>query len=241
MKWSVGMPNGRFLKRSPLVAAAAAAAAAAFLTVPVPALALPPAPLAPGDCGQWQFNGPTTLLRETTTETANFTGSGPHVSAPATWTSNNGPTKQGNVVGDIDPNGHITVTFNFNKGGSVLLAGEVGPNGQASGLSEPNNEVPWHSLAPMACAPAAAAAAGPKEGPSLALDPGIGSLTIHITDHSGVASSCQYSSDFVNRSFKLPANGTADLNVVPAVPLFIDHQVDITCDNGAATHTSAFF
>lgn len=236
------MPEGWIIKTSPLFASAAVATATALLTVPVPAQALPAAPLAPGDCAQWGFSGPTTLLRETTTETASFTGTGPHVEAPGTWTSSNGPTKQGNVVGDIDPNGHINVVFNFKNGGSVTLAGEVGPNGQASGLSEPNNEVPWHSLAPMSCAQGAAAAqAGTKEGPSIALDPGIGTLTIHITDHSGVASNCHYNSDFVNRSFKLPANGTTDLKVVPAVPLFIDHQVDITCDNGTESHTSAFF
>jgi hypothetical protein len=219
------MPKGNFSKTSPFFAAAIAIAGAGAFTAATPAQA--------ADCGQWGFSGATTLVRDTT-ESATFTGTGPHVDTDATWTSNNGPHKQAHVVGDIDPNGHITLTVDIKTLGPVTFTGEVGPNGQASGLSEPNNEVAWHSLAPMSCA-------GPKEGPSLALDPGIGSLTIHVTDHSGVGSTCQYSSDFVNRSFKLPANGTADLKVVPAVPLFIDHQVDITCDNGTATHTSAFF
>ena len=236
------MPKSWIVKTSPLYACAAVATATALLTVPVPAQALPPAPLAPGDCAQWGFSGPTSLLRETTTETASFTGTGPHVEAPGTWTSSNGPTKQGNVVGDIDPNGHINVVFNFNNGGSVTLAGEVGPNGQASGLSEPNNSVPWHSLAPMSCVQnGAAAQAASKEGPTITFDPILGGLVAHITDRSGVTSQCEYRSDFYTRTFRLERNATFDLKIVPAIPEFRDRPIDITCDNGTETHTSTFF
>jgi len=220
------MPEGNFSKTSQLFAVAVAVAGAGVVATAAPAQA--------ADCGQWGFAGSNTLLRESTNESITFSGNGAHINAPGTWTVSNGPTKQATVVGDIDPGGHMTVNVNIKGLGTVNYVGDVGPNGQASGSSDPNGEVPWHSLAPMACA-------GPKEGPSISLDPGIGTLTINITDHAGEATTCQYSSDFVNRSFDLPKNGTASLKVVPAVPLFIDHQVDIVCKNGAETHQSVFF
>ena len=221
------MPNGRFSKTSPLLATALMFAGAGLVTTAAPAQA--------ADCQQWGFPGPVTIRRDTG-ETVNFTANGPNAGAPAKWDHNQGSVEQGNISGGIGPDGHISLTFFQNDGTSVPLEGQVDANGKASGMSPPDNSVPWHTLAPLTCVTQA-----PKEGPSLALDPGVGTLTIHITDHSGVASNCQYNSDFVNRSFRLPANGTTALNVVPAVPLFVDHQVDITCDNGAETHTSAFF
>jgi hypothetical protein len=221
------MSKGTFLKTSPLFAAALAITGAGVFTGAGPAQA--------ADCQQWAFPGPVTL-RSSTGETANFAGNGPHAGAPATWQyPNNGPKHNGNVNGDIDPSGHITVTYFENDGTTVNFTGQVGPDGMPSGNRDPG-DVTWTSLAPMTCAQS-----GPKEGPSITLDPILGGLVIHVTDHSGTTSQCQYGSDFVSRSFKLPANSTVDLKIVPAVPLFVDHPVDITCDNGAVTHTSAFF
>jgi len=70
---------------------------------------------------------------------------------------------------------------------------------------------------------------------------GLGSLTAHITDHSGVASQCTYASDLVNRSFSLPANGSFDVVIAPAVPAFRSWDVSVSCDNGAVANTSKFY
>ncbi len=81
----------------------------------------------------------------------------------------------------------------------------------------------------------------PPAAPSISWDQGLGSLTAHVTDHSGVASQCTYASDLVNRSFSLPANSTFDLVIAPAVPAFRNWDVTVSCDNGAVANTSKFF
>ncbi|WP_319450412.1 MULTISPECIES: hypothetical protein [unclassified Mycobacterium] len=81
----------------------------------------------------------------------------------------------------------------------------------------------------------------PKLGPGVSWDPRVGGLTAHINDRSGVASQCRYQSDFYDRSFFLPANGTYDLVIVPAIPKFQNWSVTISCDNGTKTETSTFF
>jgi hypothetical protein len=81
----------------------------------------------------------------------------------------------------------------------------------------------------------------PPAPPSIAWDEGLGTLTAHITDQSGVASQCSYSSELVNRSFALPANGSFDLVIAPAVPAFRNWDVTVACDNGAVANTSKFF
>jgi hypothetical protein len=81
----------------------------------------------------------------------------------------------------------------------------------------------------------------PKQGPAVSWDPRVGGLTAHITDRSGVASQCVYDSDGYQRSFFLPAKGTYDLVIVPAIPKFANWNVKITCDNGTSTQTSTFF
>ncbi|HZQ33577.1 MAG TPA: DUF4189 domain-containing protein [Mycobacterium sp.] len=81
----------------------------------------------------------------------------------------------------------------------------------------------------------------PKLGPTVSWDLIVGGFVAHITDRSGVASQCTYASEELNRSFALPANGTYDLKVVPAVPQFRDWTVTITCDNGTSTTATHHF
>jgi hypothetical protein len=81
----------------------------------------------------------------------------------------------------------------------------------------------------------------PKQGPDVSFDKVIGGVVAHITDRSGVAAQCEYKSDFYSRNFSLPAKGTFDLRIVPAIPEFRDWPVNITCDNGTSTNTSTFF
>jgi hypothetical protein len=81
----------------------------------------------------------------------------------------------------------------------------------------------------------------PPAAPSISWNEGLGSLTAHITDHSGVASQCTYASDLVNRSFSLPANGSFDMVIAPVVPAFRSWDVSVSCDNGAVANTSKFY
>jgi hypothetical protein len=230
------MPKGQFLKRMPFVAAAAAAVSVAGLFASTaPAQALPPFPLAPGDCQQWGFPGPVTLI-QSTGEVLTFNSTGPTASGNAPL-KQGGPTKQGSITGSINDNGDINLTWIQNSNnGTVAFTGKVGPDGNATGTRDPNNEVTWRSGGPMTCAQQA-----PKEGPGISFDPIIGGLVAHINDRSGVNSQCKYQSDFYTRTFFLKANSTFDLRIVPAIPELRDRPIDITCDNGTSTHTSTFF
>jgi hypothetical protein len=80
----------------------------------------------------------------------------------------------------------------------------------------------------------------PKQGPLVTAEPGVTGVTFHITDRSGVASQCTYSSEGFQTSFALPANGTFDL-FVPAVRLFKTRTGTVTCDNGTSTNTSVIY
>lgn len=84
-------------------------------------------------------------------------------------------------------------------------------------------------------------AEAPKQGPTVNWSPRVGGLTAHIADRSGVASQCTYDSDGYSRSFPLPANGSFDLAIVPAIPKFANWNVSIKCDNGTVTNTQTFF
>lgn len=81
----------------------------------------------------------------------------------------------------------------------------------------------------------------PPAPPSISWDQGLGTLTAHITDHSGAPSQCNYASALVDRSFPLPANGTFDVVIAPAVPAFKNWDVTVSCDNGTVAKTSKFF
>lgn len=87
---------------------------------------------------------------------------------------------------------------------------------------------------------AAAPADLPKQGPTVTTKAGVTGVTFHITDRSGVASQCTYSSEGFESSFGLPANGSFDL-AVPAIRLFKNRTGTVTCDNGTSTPTSVFY
>jgi hypothetical protein len=80
----------------------------------------------------------------------------------------------------------------------------------------------------------------PKQGPLVSAEPGGLGVTFHVTDRSGVASQCTYSSEGYTDSFGLPANGSFDL-FVPAIRIFKTRTGVITCDNGTSTNTSVFY
>ena len=94
----------------------------------------------------------------------------------------------------------------------------------------------WEDVQPAA--PPAQQA--PKQGPLVSAQPGLTGVTFHVTDRSGVASQCTYSSEGYTDSFGLPANGSFDL-FVPAIRMFKSRTGTITCDNGTSTNTSVFY
>jgi hypothetical protein len=81
----------------------------------------------------------------------------------------------------------------------------------------------------------------PLQGPTVSFDTVVGGLVAHITDRSGVSSQCTYTTDNFDRSFALPANGSYDMRIVPAVPRFRNWTVTITCDNGTSTTATTYF
>jgi hypothetical protein len=165
---------------------------------------------------------------------------------------------EGDASGSID--GTIVdfiVTWNPQSGGgTTVFRGTIGADsiahGTATGAAAHDNggqpqfePGPWDATnfrcveaeAPAAQVPAAQ----PKQGPTVKPNPGIGGVTFHVTDRSGVASQCTYSSEgFTSDSFSLPANGSFDLFVV-AVPLFKNRTGTVTCDNGTSANTSVFY
>jgi hypothetical protein len=96
----------------------------------------------------------------------------------------------------------------------------------------------WEDVKPAA--PPAQQAPAPKQGPLVSAEPGLTGVTFHVTDRSGVASQCTYSSEGYTDTFGLPANGSFDL-FVPAFPLGKTRTGTITCDNGTSTNTSVFY
>ncbi|PEG35292.1 hypothetical protein CQY20_22230 [Mycolicibacterium agri] len=151
----------------------------------------------------------------------------------------------GDVKGGI--NGRLvdfTITWSDNKG-QAHFTGAVGDDGIAKGNSTgPSvpinlwNPGPWTSNEPLNCTSPEAEKA--KQGPLVSAEPALAGVTFHITDRSGVASQCTYSSEGYKASFGLPANGSFDL-FVPAIRLFKTRTGLIECDNGTSTPTSVFY
>jgi hypothetical protein len=150
----------------------------------------------------------------------------------------------GNVNGGIK--GRLvdfTINWDDNKG-QAHFTGAVGDDGVAHGTSTgPSipvnlwNAGPWDSNEPLSCSAPESQA---KQGPLVSAEPGVFKVTFHVTDRSGVASQCTYSSEGYTDSFGLPANGSFDL-VVPATPKYTTRTGTITCDNGTSTNTSVFY
>lgn len=137
----------------------------------------------------------------------------------------------------------FTIKWSGNQG-EAHFTGAVGDDGVAHGTSTgPSvpvnlwNPGPWDSTEPLTCTSPEAA---PKQGPLVSAEPGLTGVTFHVTDRSGVASQCTYSSEGYTDTFGLPANGNFDL-VVPAIRLYKTRTGTITCDNGTSTNTSVFY
>lgn len=228
-------------QRWPHFAGATALIAAGLAVTPGPAHAVPPAPLAPPACQQWGFGGTTNIIVNGRT-VASFTADGPSFTGSASAGDLTVPTSA-----VVHENNYIEISQHMpgpegSGGAEQSYNGVVGPDGMASGQSHNTSPIvsgspAWTTAAPLKCIKEAA----PKEGPTVSFDPILGGLNVHITDRSGVTSQCTYDADGFTRTFRLDANGSTDLKIVPAVPKFDNWNINITCDNGTSTQTTQFF
>lgn len=153
----------------------------------------------------------------------------------------------GNVTGQID----FTISWDDPKT-TARFIGTIHPDGKASGDSigpeVPINlwkQGPWESTTKFECTNDPAQAPPPPEkkalqGPTVTTDTGLTGVTFRITDRSGVASQCTYSSEGFDKQFALPANATVDV-FVPAVRQFRNRTGTITCDNGTSANTTVLY
>jgi YD repeat-containing protein len=198
-------------------------------------------PLAPAPCLQYAFSGPTEIVSNGRS-IVTFNGNGPNVNTSATANNLTVP-----ISGSVDANKFVTLTVTMPRleaTGPVTktYSGAVGDDGiprsrdsNSSPIVQSGGE--WNLGAPLKCEKEAA----PKEGPTVSFDPILGGLNVHITDRSGVTSQCTYDADGFRRTFRLDANGSTDLKIVPAVPKLANWNINITCDNGTSTQTTQFF
>lgn len=125
--------------------------------------------------------------------------------------------------------------------GAILLSpgpAQADPCSPFPACEPPPRPFPVPAPAPM---PKLPVAPKPLAGPGVSWNPTLGGLIAHVNDRSGVASECTYKSDWYERGFFLPANGTYDVVIVPAIPKLANWDVTVTCGNGTSTHTSTFF
>ena len=135
--------------RPPLLAAVTALAVAGLVAAPVPAHALPPAPLAPANCQQWAFNGFTTLHVAANVDfDFQFTSNEPSVNGTVTRV---GADESGTITGGIDKNGHVELAIP--EGGTALrFMGDVTNDGKARGTWSGNPPTArWETTAPLKC------------------------------------------------------------------------------------------
>ncbi|MDT5101024.1 MAG: hypothetical protein QOC76_4761 [Mycobacterium sp.] len=209
-------------KRPPLIAAAALVAG--LVAVPVPAAYAAP----PSGC-----TFPAVVnINISDGSSMSFAANGANVDGPTTIGPPGGEGTPGALQGGIAPNGHVELTFIHGANDERHYGGDVGEDGRATG-SVAGTPLTWATGGPLTCTTAATVA-----GPDVVGEPVISGIIIHVTDHSGKTSKCHYDSEFYDRDFTLNANSTADVKLIPAVPLLRAWPVTVTCDNGAKTETS---
>ena len=207
--------------RPPLLAAAALAAG--LVAVPIPAASAAP----PSGC-----TFPAVVnINISDGSTMSFAANGANVGGPTTIGPPGGEGTPGALSGGIAANGHVDLTFIHGANDERRFVGDVGEDGRATG-SVAGTPLTWATGGPLTCTTAATV-----PGPDVVGEPVLTGIIIHVTDHSGKTSNCHYDSEWYDRDFTLPANSTADVKLIPAVPLLRAWPVTVTCDNGAKTQT----
>ena len=208
-------------KNAPLIAAAALAAG--LVAIPVPAANAAP----PSGCS---FPAVVNINISDGTSMS-FAANGANVNGPTTIGPPGGEGTPGLLTGSIAPNGHVDLTVSHGAPDDRHSGGDVGEDGRATG-GVAGTPLTWATGGPLTCTTAATV-----PGPDVVGEPVLSGIIIHVTDHSGKTSNCHYDSEFYDRDFTLPANSTADVKLIPAVPLLRAWPVTVTCDNGAKTQT----
>jgi hypothetical protein len=220
-------------QRWPVIAGALSVFAAGLAGVPATATADEP----PAHCLQWVWPGDTVINKKGAGTVLTFHATGPE----AQGTTSDG--RHFNAI--INPNNFVTIDVVGDPQGTDQFRGAVDDFGGASGSrTEPNTAFSgWFASTPLKCDKRAApeAPAPPKLGPTVDFSPTIGGLNVHITDRSGVTSQCTYNADGFTQSFRLEANKSTDLKIVPAIPKFDNWDISVDCDNGTSTKTTQFF
>ncbi len=161
----------------------------------------------------------------------------------------------GNVDGYYGPtSGYVEFTISWDEPKTFArFTGTIYPDGIARGNSI-GAEVPinlwkqghWESTTKFDCkddpaqAPPPPPEKKPLQGPTVTTDTELTGVRFTVTDRSGVASQCTYSSEGFDKQFALPANGTVDV-FVPAIRQFRNRTGTITCDNGTSAPTTVFY
>ena len=248
-----------------LAASATAISAIGLFASTAPAQARPPIPLAP-PCQQWgmdiddfaitevgtgwtiDFGRNGVVARNVSGAKKNGTSSGGISGHHVDLTVRYGPYFQ-QYIGDIADDGHASGTTHNN----IPNESNIGWN--ATGVScmdiTPVPEAPAQNSStgsvqqePVKVDPPAEAK--PLKPPTIDFKPiNLGFVTTGleatITDRSGVASNCTYTSSVVSRDFALPANGRATVKITPLVPTGTTFDVNVTCDNGTSLDTTTTF
>lgn len=223
--------------------AAASAAAAGFLTV-----AAPVAQAAPGDCLDWTFNGATVInITGPATMKVNFNSTGKTAGGPAQISGlmivN---TADGTISGGINGTG-VTLSFSSPQlnGKNLDMNGVIGLDGIARGQTTGEfGGGDWTSGQLHCSKKEEEPKPEPqktKSQPTVTGEAIVGGVVVRVKDNSGETAQCQYDSEIFDRAFTLQANSTAELRFVPAVPLFRNWNVSVTCDNGTSTTATIFF
>lgn len=143
-----------------LLSGTAAVLAIGLLTGPVPAQAIPPAPLAPNECASYQFPGGRVSLHypvlNAQTEFDTIAG-GTHVDTRAT-TKYPQSSMSGTVIGDINGSDiHLEVSRQgtSREYSPLILNGKVGPDNRGHGTyTFDGGDGNWDSIEAMKCVPA---------------------------------------------------------------------------------------
>ena len=241
-----------------LVGAAAVAIAAGFVTALTPGVT---APARAGlGCVEWGFPAANTVLASGNLRLIGET-SPPNDDWSLNWSNDrSGQTLSatsatltgfrdkapitGSVSATIAGGARQQINLNYDSPeASFTLNGDVSNEGNVINSSASGGKVTWRFATPLVCNKMGdvPGAQGPVQGPDVKGEPILGGLIVHVTDHSGKTSKCHYDSEVVDRDFTLNANSTADLTIVPALPLGRAWPVTVTCDNGAKTETTIDF
>lgn len=166
--------------------------------------------------------------------TGGITSAGNEVAFIVDW---DGPPI-GQYVGTFDAGGNVRGGFNQDlRAGSKASWDSVTP---FTCVAEAAPPPPAQQAPPPPQAPPPVEEKKPLKNPTVAVKEGLTGVTFTVTDRSGVASQCTYSSEGFDKSFGLAANGTTDV-FVPAIRLFRQRNGTITCDNGTSATTAVFF